>query len=182
FLAVGSVAGGTLPGLRAVCGLVPLVMGAVASLAYMFIDLERSEVERGHKAVHNPLKGQLLARHLARHGPQVRVPLLLSATGALVAGFALLNQGLFETVGRGWYHLEGGRGDPIYADFLVYALTNLVGIIDVLDLAKSHHLIGAANVSQAAWPASTLLLAFKSLFTLVLLQQLLSSLRQRKLL
>ena len=30
----------------------------IACLAYMFIDLERNEVERGHKAVHNPLKGQ----------------------------------------------------------------------------------------------------------------------------
>ena len=39
-------------------------MGAIACLAYMFIDLERNEVERGHKAVHNPLKGQVLALHL----------------------------------------------------------------------------------------------------------------------
>ena len=75
FLVVGWVFGGWLPGLRAVCGLAPLLMGAVACLAYMFIDLERSEVERGHKAVYNPLKGQMLARHLARYGQQVRVPL-----------------------------------------------------------------------------------------------------------
>ena len=64
FLVVGGVVGGRLPGLRAVCGLAPLFMGMIACLAYMFIDLERSEVERGHKAVHNPLKGQVLARHL----------------------------------------------------------------------------------------------------------------------
>ena len=61
FLVVGGVAGGPLPGLRVVCGLAPLLMGAIACLAYMFIDLERNEVERGHKAVHNPLKGQMLA-------------------------------------------------------------------------------------------------------------------------
>ena len=65
FLVVGGVAGGSLPGLRVVCGLAPLLMGAIACLAYMFIDLERNEVERGHKAVHNPLKGQVLAMHLS---------------------------------------------------------------------------------------------------------------------
>jgi HEAT repeat protein len=182
FLVAGGVLGGRLPGLRAVCGLAPLLMGAVTCLAYMFIDLERSEVERGHKAVHNPLKGQILARHLARYGHQVRIPLLISATAAMIAGFALLNQGLYETVGRGWYQVAGPGREPIYADFLAYALTNLLGIVDVLDLAKSRHWLADANVRQAAWPASSLLVVFKSLFTLVLLQQLFSSLRQRKLL
>lgn len=181
FLVTGVVFGGDLPGLRTVCGLAPLIMGSVACLAYMFIDLERSEVERGHKAVHNPLKGQVLAHHLARYGHQVRVPLMISAICAMIAGFALFNQGLYETVGRGWYKVEGQDGKPIFADFLAYALTSLLGIVDVLDLAKSHHWLGAANVRQSAWPASTILVGFKSLFTLVLLQQLFSSLRQRKL-
>src|SRR4051794_14564048 len=48
FLLVGAAAGGLIPGLRALCGLAPLVMGTVACLAYMFIDLERYEVERGY--------------------------------------------------------------------------------------------------------------------------------------
>ncbi len=95
FLVVGGMSGGRLPGLRVVCGLAPLIMGAMTCTAYMFIDMERSEVERGHKAVHNPLKGQALARHLARYGQQVHVPPLLIATRAMVGGFALLNQGLF---------------------------------------------------------------------------------------
>ena len=43
-----------------------------------------------------------LALHLVRHGQQVGVPLLGAATLALVAGFALLNQGLYETVGQDW--------------------------------------------------------------------------------
>ena len=64
----------SLPGLKVVCGLAPLFMGAIACLAYMFIDLERNEVERGHKAVHNPLKGQLLAMNLERYGKQVAYP------------------------------------------------------------------------------------------------------------
>ena len=182
FLVAGGVAGGPLPGLRVVCGLAPLFMGAIACLAYMFIDLERYEVERGHKAVHNPLKGQVLAMHLARYGQQVRVPLLISATVALIGGFALLNQGLYETVGRDWYQVADGAEEPIYADFLAYALTNLLGLVDVLDLAKSHHWLRSAYVRQAAWPASTLLAGFKAFFTLVLLQQIFASLRQGKLL
>ena len=137
----GGVAGGPLPASRVLCGLAALFMGAIACLAYMFIDLERNEVERGHKAVHNPLKGQVLAMHLARYGQQVRVPLLISATVALIGGFALLNQGLYETVGRDWYTVADERREPIYVDFLAYALTNLLGIVDVLDLAKSHHLL-----------------------------------------
>ena len=40
----------------------------------MFIDVERYEVERGYKAVHDPLKGQELAPNLARYGHQVGVP------------------------------------------------------------------------------------------------------------
>ena len=54
--------------------------------------------------------------------------------------------------------------------------------MDVLDLFKSHHIMGAAFVRQAAWPASTLLAGFKVLFTLVLLHQIFASLRQGKLL
>ena len=182
FLLVGGLAGGPMPGLRLVCGLAPLVMGAIACLAYMFIDLERNEVGRGHKAVHNPLKGQGLAMNLERYGKQARVPLLIAATAALIGGFALFNQGLYETVGRDWYQVADQRREPNYADFLAYALTKILGIVDVLDLVKSHHFMGAAFVRQAAWPASTLLAGFKLFFTLVLLHQISASLRQGKLL
>jgi len=182
FLVVGGVAGGPMPVLKVACGLAPLFMGAIACLAYMFIDLERSEVGRGHKAVHNPLKGQGLALNLERYGKQVRVPLLISATAALIGGFALFNQGLYETIGRDWYQLADQRRQPNYADFLAYALTKILGIIDVLDLVKSHHLMGAAFVRQAAWPASALLAGFKLFFTVVLLHQISASLRQGKLL
>src|SRR5438105_5018581 len=48
FLAVSTLAGGPLPSLRVSCGLALLSMGVIACLAYMFIDLERNEVERGH--------------------------------------------------------------------------------------------------------------------------------------
>jgi HEAT repeat protein len=182
FLVTGGVAGGSWPGVRIACGLAPLLMGAVACLAYMFIDLERYEVERGHMAVHNPLKGQVLAIHLARYGQQVRVPLLISATVALVGGFALINQGLYETVGRTWYRVSDEPGGPIFADFLAYALTSLLGIVDVLNLADSRHWVWTATVRHAAWPASTLLAGIKAFFSLVLLQQVFASLRQGKLL
>jgi hypothetical protein len=64
FLLVGGIAGGLMPALRVLAGLTTLLMGAITCLAYMFIDLERNEVERGYKAVHNPLKGQSLALNL----------------------------------------------------------------------------------------------------------------------
>ncbi len=182
FLVMGGMAGGPRPELRVLCGLVPLFMGVITCLAYMFIDLERNEVERGHKAIHNPLKGQVLAMNVERYGEQVRIPLLISATVALIGGFALLNQGLFETIGRAWYKIADERREPIYVDFLAYALTKILGIVDVMDLFKSHHILGAAFVRQAAWPAGALLAAFKGFFTLVLLHQIFASLRQGKLL
>src|SRR5262245_54601139 len=49
FLVLGCLAGDASPGLTVLCGLVPLFMGVVACLAYVFIDLERYEVERGYK-------------------------------------------------------------------------------------------------------------------------------------
>ena len=74
FLLAGGVAGGLWPVLRIVFGLPPVFMGIIACLAYMFIDLERNEVERGHKAVHNPLKGQALALNLERFGGKFACP------------------------------------------------------------------------------------------------------------
>ena len=71
-----------LPWLAVLCGAVLLFMGVTACLAYMFIDLERYEVGRGYKAVHNPLKGQELAVNLVRYGHQVGVPLLAAASVA----------------------------------------------------------------------------------------------------
>jgi HEAT repeat protein len=181
-LLLSGLAGGHWPALRIMGGLATLGMGAVACLAYMCIDLERNEVERGHKVVHNPLKGQILAWNLERYGKQVGVPLLIAAAVALVGGFAGLNQGLYETIGRRWYALADPERPPIYADFLAYALTKILGLIDVLDLAKSHHILGASFIRPAAWPASALLAGFKVFFTFVLLHQIFASLRQGKLL
>ena len=137
---------------------------------------------RGYKSIHNPLKGQILAENLKHYGKQVRIPLLIAATVAMIGGFALLNQGLYETVGRGWYKVAEESRQPNYADFLAFSIMRVLGLMDVLDLAKSHHILGAESVRPAAWPAATLSTAFKLFFTAVLLHQIFASLRQGKML
>ena len=99
-LAAGAAAAGFLPVLAVACALASLGMGLAACLAYMFIDVERYEVARGYKALHDPLKGQRLATDLARYGDRVEVPLLAAAAVGMIGGFALLNFGLFRLLGR----------------------------------------------------------------------------------
>ncbi|MDR3618722.1 MAG: HEAT repeat domain-containing protein, partial [Paludisphaera borealis] len=182
FLLVGVLVGGWFPVLRIVCSAALLTMGSSACFAYMFIDLERNEVERGYKSIHNPLKGQLLAESLKQYGKQVGIPLLISAAAGAIGGFALLNQGLYETVGGNWYEVAEKPREPIYVDFLAFSITRVLNLMDVLDLAKSHHILGAESVRPSAWPASTLAAVFKMFFTLVLLHQVFASLRQGKML
>jgi len=177
WLVLGWLASGFFPALTVLGGLVPLSMGVVACLAYVFIDLERYEVGRGYKALHNPLKGQDLAVTLLRYGPQVGAPFLIAAAVGVIGGFALLNQGLHLTVGHHWYKLTPDA-TPTFADFLAYALINLYYIVDVLNLANTYHFLNVGYVRPVLWPASTLLLAFKTFFTLVLLQQVFASIRQ----
>src|SRR5215212_4347764 len=116
-LTTGALTAGTLPPVTLGCAALALTMGVTACLAYMFIDVERYEVERGRKAVHNPTMGQELAPNVARYGHQVEVTLLAAAAASVIGGFALLNQGLYETVGREWYRVDAG-GRPGFADFL----------------------------------------------------------------
>jgi HEAT repeat protein len=182
FLFMGWLANKSLPVFTVLCGLAPLFMGVIACLAYMFIDLERYQVERGYKAVHNPLKGQELASHLAEYGPQVRLPLLAVATISVIFGFALLNQGLYESIGRNWYRVGDHNGAPSFVDFLAYGLINLFGIVDVLNVANHYSFLQVAYVHQNKWPASTLLIGYRIFFTFVLLQQIFASLRQGRLL
>jgi HEAT repeat protein len=177
-LVMGWSAAKILPGLTVVCAVIPVFMGLTACLAYMFIDLERYEVERGHKAFHNPLKGQELALHLVRYGQQVGVPLLAAATVGLIGGFALLNQGLYETIGRNWYAVGDDSDGPAFVDFLAYALIHVLRIVDVLNVARSNQLLEIAIVQKAAWPASLLLASYQTFFAFVLLQQIFVSIRQ----
>ncbi|HYV39861.1 MAG TPA: HEAT repeat domain-containing protein, partial [Gemmataceae bacterium] len=181
-LALGGVTATLLPMLTVVCALATLFMGLTTCLAYMFIEVERYQVERGYKAVHNPLKGQELAIYLVRFGEKVGVPLLAAAAGAMIGGFALLNQGLYETIGRAWYSVAEGQEQPQYLDFLAYALIHLLRIVDLLNLAGSHRLLEVSYVHAAAWPASFLLAAFQVFFTFILLEQIFTSIRQGNLL
>lgn len=169
-----------LPALTVLVALVPLVMGGTASLAYMYIDWERYEVARGYKSVHNPLKGQELAYHLVRYGHRVGAMLLLSSALGVIGGFALLNEGLAHSFGHSWYTLAGLDGN--FADFVAYALINIYGIVDVLDLASHRHFMAVSHINAAFWPASTLLTIYKTFFTVILLQQLFAAVRNLNLL
>src|SRR6185437_8100532 len=114
-LTVGMASRPISPFLPLLCGVALLLLGVTTCLGYMSIDLERYEVARGYKALHNPLKGQQLAVNLVRYGHQVGMLLLAAATVGIVAGFALTNQGLYETAGRDWYRLSEGKAEPGYA-------------------------------------------------------------------
>ncbi len=181
-LLIGQVFSLAFPLITVICGMVLLFLGVTTCFAYMFIDLERYEVARGYKAVHNPLKGQALAIHLATYGSRVRFPLLVAAAIGAITGFALLNQGLYESFGRNWYRVGTENGEPGYSDFLAYALIHLLGLINVLNVAESSKFVHMVYVQQKAWPASTLLTGFKTFFTLILLQQIFASVRQGRLL
>ena len=133
---------------------------------------------RGYKSVHNPLKGQELAVNLVQYGQAVGIPLLVAASIGMVGGFALLNLGLYQTIGRSWYLVKDGQADPTYVDFLANALIVLLKIVDVLDFARASHVLDVAYVRQIKWPSTTLLAAFRMFFTLVLLQQVFASVRR----
>ena len=178
FLFVGWACSGTLPFLTLLCAVVPLFMGVTACLAYMMIDLERYSVARGHKSVNNPLDGQELAANLVRYGQAVGVPLMITSTIGMVGGFAMLNLGLYETIGRDWFSVKAGQPDPSYVDFIANALIVLLKIVDMLDFAKSSHVLDVSYVHQTAWPSTSILSAFRMFFTLVLLQQVFASIRQ----
>ncbi len=182
-LVLGWAAGLEASWVAVLSGAALLFLGVTACLAYMFIDLERYEVGRGYKAVHNPLKGQQLAVNLVHYGHRVGVPLLMTAAVAAVGGFAMLNQGLYQTVGRNWYSLvEGAKNAPTYLDFLAYPVVHLLRIVDLMDFASAHHFLSVTYVHPVQWPASALLAGFKVFFTLILLQQLFASVRRGKLL
>jgi HEAT repeat protein len=181
---------GRHPALPLLLGLLLLFIGVVACLAFMFLDWERYEVGRGYKVRHNPLKGQELAQNLVQYGHRAGLPLLLSACVAWISGFALLNLGLYRSAGRDWYTIgahsrvarvaEGANDEvrePAYEDFLAYSLLNLASAVDLVDLANAYNVSRIAYVHQARWPASTLLVIFRSFFTLILLQQIMAALR-----
>ncbi len=180
-LATGALTASGLPAITIVCAALTMSLGVASCLAYMYIDIERYEVERGRKAVYNPTKGQDLAHNVARYGHKVEVTLLAVAAAAVIGGFALLNQGLYESIGRGWYRLELAI-QPAFVDFLAYAVINLMSLVDVLDLADSRQVLHATFVRKAAWPAATLLAVFRTFFIMILLQQVFASVRQGRLL
>jgi HEAT repeat protein len=184
--ALGVAVCSAAPTLALLLGLLLQFVGVTACLAYVFIDQERFDVARGYKALHNPMHGQAVAANLAAFGPRVNVLLLLGATVAVVGGFALMNQALYESFGAAWYKLkadaDGEARVPLFVDFLMYSIINLYRVVDLLDVANSYNLVHLTYVQQARWPSSTLLSLYKSFFTLVLLQQIFAALRIGRLL
>jgi HEAT repeat protein len=181
-LAIGMFGGERFPYLGLLCGLLLLVGGISTCLAYVLIDLERYEVARGYKALHKPLQGQELASNLVRYGPQVGPLLMILASVAVIGGFTLTNDGLYLTIGEKWFRAEGGEGSLGIHDFLAYTLINLSHVVDLLHIASSWKVAVVTYVVPVKWPASMLLVLFKSFFTLVLLQQVFASVRRGRLL
>lgn len=182
FIVGGEVIGLEIPAVRIPFGVALITIGASACFAYMFIDRERNEVERGYKSIHNVQKGQRPAEYLKRYGRQVRIPLLICAAIAAVTGFAMLNQGLFQTIGRTWYEVSEDVPNPNLVDFVAFAATFVMRLVDVLDLGRTHHILGAQTIVATGLPARLLATGFKVFFTVVLLHQVMASLRQGKLL
>jgi hypothetical protein len=118
---------------------VMLTTGASACTAFMFVSLERYDVSRGYKAVHNPAKGQELARHVIRYGGRLG-PLMLALFGAAtIAAFTVLNQSLYSIFGESWYIIRDPEAKPGNLDFLAFSLINLLKVVDVLDLFRTSH-------------------------------------------
>lgn len=179
-LGVGLMVVGWWPAGAVPFAVAPLLLGLVACLAYMFIDVERYEVARGYKALHNPLKGQRLATELVRHGRHVGVPLLAAAGVGMVGGFALLNMALTSLTGDGWFTTPSGP--PTYLDFVAAVLVHMVSVVDLLNLLDTHRLVHVVLPGPESGLAKAATAGFKSFFTLVLLQQLFASVRRGKLL
>jgi HEAT repeat protein len=179
-LGVGVLVVGWWPPVAVVFAVAPLLLGLIACLAYMFIDVERYEVARGYKALHNPLKGQKLAVELVRHGRHAGVPLLGAAGVGMVGGFALLNMALTALLGDGWFTRPSG--EPTYPDFVAAVLVHMVSVVDLLNLVDTHRLAHVVLPAPASGVAKGAMAGFKSFFTLVLLQQLFASVRRGKLL
>src|SRR4051794_26770723 len=159
-----------------------LALGLVTCLAYMYLSFERYEVARGYKTVHNPLMGQELAADLAHYGEKVGPMLLIvSAVGTLL-GFAQLNHALYESFGEHWYRFKTPDDHAVFLDFLTYTMLNLLRVVDVLDLAAGYTEVSVNVIHPAYWPARGMLIAFRSFFTLLLLQQLFASVRDGRLL
>jgi len=178
-------------------GALLLFIGITSCLAYLFIGQERADVARGYKVLSNPEKGQEVAENLVVYGPRAGVALLVAACLAVISGFALLNFGLYKTIGHDWYvvgahdsHLRLRQQDQVhdtekteaeYLDFLAYALIHLVSAVDLVDITNTYHLGHLSYVHQVRWQSSTLLVLFRAFFITVLLQQLFTAIRHLRL-
>ncbi len=179
-IVLGLYAVETLPALAVLLGTGTMILGMSASLAYVYLDKEQVEVERGYKALHSPLKGQRLAADLARYGHRATFFLLIGAAVGVLGGFALLNLGLYRSIGRNWYRLDHATAN--FPDFLVFGILNIYRLVDLLDVANKERLVRLSHITATALPATLLLSGFKSFVMFVLLERIFAALRQGRLL
>lgn len=179
-LAVGILLAGVAPAAAILFSLVPLFLGVVACLAFMFIDVERYEVARGYKALHDPVKGQKLAVELAKHGQRVGLPLLASSAVGVIGGYALFNLAVYNVAGEAWFSVPSP--DVNYLDFLASAVVHLLSVVDVLHVVDSQRIVHVDVPRPDGGLAKAASAGFKAFFTTVLLQQIFASVRRNKLL
>jgi HEAT repeat protein len=160
---------------------VALYAGFISCLAYVHLDFERVEIERGYKVLSNPGPGQELSHDYIRHGHRAPWPLLVAAGVAFVVGFSLLNLAIYRFLVRaypeaGWYDMQGLPGT--FADFAAYSVVALYNVIDLLDLLSRQRVFDLPHVTPAYWPAKALLIGYKSFFMFILVHQVISALRR----
>ena len=169
------------PWLGLLCAVALLATGVSSCLAFIFVSLERSEVSRGYKAIHNPAKGQNLARNVLNYGERLGPKMLAISAVVTILAFALLNHAIYEAVNPDWYIIRDPEAVPTYLDFLAFTLIHLSRMVDILDLMSSSQSISMSFVRQGAWPVNVILVTFKSFFMMVLLQQVFAALREQRL-
>ncbi len=165
-------------------GSLAIAVGVITSLACAHVDTERLAVGRGTMALYDPGKGQRLAHNLISFGQATDLLTVAVANFAVITGFALLNYGLYYSVGQHWYQLSSTKNaadtalslvkqatQPYYLDFLTYSVLHIFKLADVIDVTNNYNIVKMSYIHEARWPAKTLLILFKSYYTVVLLQQ-----------
>lgn len=157
-----------------------LTMGVVTCLTFMYLSNERYQVSRGYKVFHDPQKGQELADDLLQYGDRVGFVTLVVSILFVITGFAQFNHAIYETFGADWYEVKEKDSDIVYLDFVTFAIIHLINIVDFLDVINANFLHDLSYLKARSFPIRMLVMAYKTFFSFVLLQQLFIALRQSR--
>src|SRR5262249_53891164 len=113
-LVAGPAAEAYFPPAIPIIAAVALYAGFISCLAYIHLDFEREEIERGYKVLSTPGPGQELSLDYIRHGHRAPWMLLVAAGVAFLLGFTLLNLAIYQFLlkaypGVRWYDLGEGE-------------------------------------------------------------------------